>query len=318
MGISSRRYRHNTQKKCAVAGTDMPDAGPSGIPKKEVTLCGDVIVTLLNHNDRSSSRIIDDLENIISASDDVLGKTLRKEIFSSVTIQDRLRLSKEKSIRWLAMPVEGKPLYVEGDDDDADDSDAELEDCTSITLKCGHGSKKIHFRDYWHEIGHGICNRMDSLYAIEFKVLYDGLLHDFLHDVMLGKDPVKAAEKVCSYQFFLGNVDTGEDGWVCWKGFVGMNAGVTSAMMQQYFHKNKSVPKVKTPYKLLIDSREAFCEFFANYFRLEREERNYSIVPDPKFASKNSMLYDFGRRYMDELIDSAKPHYRKRRKMTVP
>ncbi len=295
----------------------MVSAYEHGLQFRETVVCGDVVAKISSTLNGTSDRIVGDLEKIVEATERVIGKPLRRELFSQVNVEEVLKLGKRKAKREIPILIQGKPFYLKAGDEDEDDSYAEITEGSYITIKLPRGEDSLRFDDYWHEVGHGVYRRMDSEFLLKFSRAYHFLFHKFVKEVKSGKHPINVAKDICSYQFFLGGVDPATEGLITWKGFVGQDYQVDTLAKLIYFHRRR-VPKIEEAFRVQFDPEEGFCEMFAHYFKVLRtprhQSRPYSIVPDPKFEKKG-VLYRFAKKYMKQIISSARPNARKHRNL---
>jgi hypothetical protein len=281
---------------------------------RETRICGDVAVSVFRGLEKNLPCLFHDLEQLLAATDKVIGRPLRRELFSQVNLEEKLSLKKRMPVTESPVVIEGKPFYLQLEDEDANCSYAEIVIGSEMTLRLGAGARKIDFADYWHEIGHGVYQRMSSEFMVAFSRCYSGLFHNFIGRVRAGGDPVRVAKYLCSDRAFLDGDD--EPRFTCWRGFVGQEYPVDDRDKQQYFHRRR-VPKVADAHSLNLHPEEAFAEMFAHYYKLRRRPAPYSIVPDPGFESKHA-LYRFAKRYMKAIIASVRPAARRQRVLFSP
>jgi hypothetical protein len=266
-----------------------------------------------------SERLVEDLENIVSAIDKLIGGPLRREIMRSVTLEDLVSMKRKKAERDIPIMVERRPVYSWEEDEDNPDI-AELDDGTqTVTVRLEKAASRIPFYDMMHEIGHGIYGALSMDSFIRFVELYDRMKHKFMRRVASGWHPLTAATRICSQQFFLKEIDPKEDGFISWQGYVHQDYEVDSVGKRNYFHRNKNVPRVKG-FRVMLDPEEGFAELFARFYELRRRPKPYKIVPRRQVAKRKRMhpdLYDFGKRHMRRMISTARPVNRRSRKLPV-
>lgn len=269
------------------------------------------LITVFNGLKPHANSLIRDVSGLVEATDHLVGKSLRREIFNAITLEERITARQDVQERWQPILIEKKPYYLKKELDESEGI-AELVDGEKVILRLIPGSR-IDYRDYLHELGHGIYCRMDSGIMLDFTRLYQGMFSEFTDLVRKGANPVNAANKLATYQFFLDVIDPAEDGLICWDGFVGQEYELANIDRQRYFNR-KDVPKIDVAYRLRFDPEEAFCEFFSYYFKLRKSPKPFRFEQDGKFARKKA-LYEFGNTHMKDILQSARPYARRQRKL---
>ena len=266
-------------------------------------------------------KLVGELEKIVKATDRLIGGPLRREIVQTVNIEEYLDIKRKKSAREIPMVVEGRPFYAVVNDDD-DPAVAEWnEDLLEITLRLGKDDRRIPYADFMHEIGHGVYKFMSSQYFLMFSALYDHLKNKFMEKIVhRGWHPVTSASRICSEQFFLGDLDPAEIGYVCWRGYVHQDFEASTADKRNLFHRKRrsEIPRVDA-FRINLDADEAFAEFFTYYHELVRKPV-YKFIPRRQLPRKKRIhpdLYKFGRMYMRDIIRSARPVRRRTREIPV-
>jgi len=211
--------------------------------------------------------------------------------------------------------IENKPFYVVDEDNDVHTLAEWSGEDRKVMLRVSERNRNIPFRDFMHELGHGIYKSISQEYFVKFSELYFRLLNKFISRVSSGYDHLIAAERICSQQFFLDSVDPKEQGFICWQGLVHQDYEPFDSDKRDMFHRVRKIPRIHAS-RIRLDPEEAFAEFFAYYHHLRRRPLPYKIVPDPQRPKQKKMqkdLYEFGAKYMRQIIRSAKPHSRKER-----
>ncbi len=264
--------------------------------------CKDFMLTVFN--DCASDKLVSDLERVVEATDHLVGQGLRKELFSSINMDKYGKIARIVPGSYDYILIEGTTVKVKRTDKYRAWHAALCDgDRMFLTVK-DSSPDKVDYRDYLHEIGHGMMSRMDSDYVLGFRKLYNSLLDEFIDLVRSGTKPVEAAESICSWNFFIEKYEPDTDGLICWKGFVGRNSAYDEDLANVY-SSNKSVKRPVLAYRILTDFDEAFAETFAYYFRLKRRPEPYSFVPGDFLANKSEKLYSFCKENMEGIIGSA-------------
>lgn len=278
-----------------------------------------MIVNSYIRDEERSDRLVEDLEGIFHAIDRLIGGPLRRELVVNLSLEELLDLKRKKRDREVPVVIEKKPFYVIQEDDDSPSVAEWGEEERKITLRLSEGERRAPFSDVMHEIGHGIYRALSMEHVVKFAEIYYRLLNKYISRVSSGYDHLIAAERICSQQFFLKDVDPKEPGLICWDSVVHQDYEPFDSDKRDLFHRRRKIPRVRA-HRLLLDPEEAFAEFFSYYHGLRRRPKPYKITPAkqvPKRKKIQKDLYEFGQKYMRHIISSARPTNRNARKLRV-